>query len=319
MRANQVAAAGRRRLSTALLTATAVGLFSSCSDTTAVTRVPPRHLADISGGNCGASYTLLTDEQDSVMSQYGIPATKDTIAVCETWVGNDYTIQVATVGSSENAVAVPDTVQQAYYSAGTITGFTGSGGAVTDASSSGGSTAFDLVTADDSQVQASYDNPYYGVYDSGGDGSTCVTSINCLSASRSPVSSEATSNAPGNAYGRHGLHRRGVRALVNAMEELPRSRGEPRRFHGTRDGVDVVLSVDSTTELLVGEDYRTPDHRVFHATHLWKQLPGGGSARVRTDVTDEEDVNGHHYVNHSTVWVRGLRINGVDVEHPGTQ
>jgi hypothetical protein len=273
------------------------------------------------------------------MSQYGIPATQDTMAVCETWVGNDYTTQVAIAGSSENQLIVADTVQGLSYSGGTMVSRAADGSQVGAATGVGGSTLFDFMSADASQVQASYDNPYYGVYAPAG-GDTCAPTVLICPAAALSISPSATPSSASSAttgidaltlsraaldaaaspdtskFRKHGLHRAGTRALVDDMTEIAATAQGHRRFRKVRDGEEIILSIDPATELLTGEETHGNGGRILRAKHTWKRV-AGGYYRTRTDVEDEEQIHSRRFVNHSTIQIKGLRINGVEID-PGS-
>lgn len=109
-----------RRLSTqrALVSLGAITLISvglACTDHNMVAPsqpAVPTARADYYNPNCGASYTMITDDYDDVMAQYGVGTTIDTANVCETWIGNDYTLHAAVVGSSDNVNPSTDDIVQ---------------------------------------------------------------------------------------------------------------------------------------------------------------------------------------------------------------
>jgi hypothetical protein len=326
-----------------IIFASAIGV--ACTDASApppaLTPVGPH--GDITMSNCGARYTLITDETDSLLAQYGAGDTHDTIAVCETWVGSDYTTQTSTIGSSSRTHVVQDTVQGETYSGGMLTAQAADGSQIEAPSTVGGSTLFDYMNADAGQVQASYDNPYYGVYAPGGgyqclDPSGCAqaavdrsipsatgftrsadllgmstrlgASTNVPQASRDAIAMATTPDTT--KYRRHGLHRAGTRALVDNMEEITRSPEGYRRFHTVRGTDDVILSIDPKTELLVAEETHSKSGHVFHTKHFWAWTPTG-YMRSHSDIDDEEVIRGTRYVNHASISIQDLAINGVSV------
>jgi hypothetical protein len=322
--------ATRMRIAAVVVLSGALGLFLACTEGPPPA-APLRPFAPgyiTSTASCGASYTLLTNESDSLMSQYGIPATQDTMTVCETWVGNDYTTQVSIAGSSENQLAVRDTVQGVSYSGGTMVTRAADGSQVGAASGVGGSTLFDFMSADAALRQASYDNPYYGVYAPAGGGDCSPTVLVCpksvtpiapsltmeidaLTLSRAALDAAASPDT--SRFRKHGLHRAGTRALVDDMAEISASADGHRRFRKVRNGEEVILSIDPATELLTGEETHGDGGRILRAKHTWKQV-AGGYYRSRTDVEDEEQVHKRRFVNRSTIRIKGLRINGVEID-----
>lgn len=119
-------------------------------------------LGSMAATSCGASFRMISTEEDTLMTPYGIANTVDTVDICETWTGSDYAYQATEVGSSDNIPELPDDIQTSTYENGYVTGYSGSGSPTATASSVG-ATAFDFLYADDATRQASYDYPYYGV------------------------------------------------------------------------------------------------------------------------------------------------------------
>lgn len=149
-------------------------LLASCKDTPSAPIFPSRAAGVAStaaGYNCGAAFRMITSEQDSLMAPYGIGFTSDTVDVCESWTGSDYTYTATGAGSSDNVPGFASEVQSAEYQSGYITGYASDGSAATQPVSAGG-TSFDFLYADDATRQASYDYPYYGV--SSPDPSACI-------------------------------------------------------------------------------------------------------------------------------------------------
>jgi hypothetical protein len=134
-----------------------------------------------------------------------------------------------------------------------------------------------------------------------------------LNASRAALDVAASPDT--SKFRKHGLHRAGTRALVDDMTEISASPEGHRRFHKIRNGDEVIVSIDPATELLTGEETHGNGGRILRAKHSWKQV-AGGYYRTRTDIEDEEQVHNRRFVNHSTIQIKGLRINGVEID-PG--
>jgi hypothetical protein len=283
---------------------------SACSESL---KAPPRpaeppNFAMTTADGCGASYTMITYEEDSLMATYGVPATQDTISVCETWTGSDYTMSSRVLGSSEFDLVVRDTVEQTSYSNGVVSGFDINGGSLNATSAVGNgadgtATLFSFMNADSATVQASYDSPYYGI--ASPDEDVAVQPMPSASAAP-PIGA-----APAADYRRHGLSRRGVRALVNAMDELSRSPTGKRRFRRTgSQGEIITLSVDPVTELVVGEETQLPNGLAFRQTHEWSRTAEGW-VRSGSHIESEENDHDHVYVNRSIITFKDVRVNGV--------
>jgi hypothetical protein len=232
---------------------------------------------------------MIVDQADSVMAQYGIPSVVDTFSVCATWVGTDYTVRAERTGSSEWALSVADSTASVEYGGGVVSGY-GTDGSANATGTSVGETMFDFVGADATLRQASYDDPYYGVY-SGGDGNTCVPTAG----QPCPLSSTRSDGK----YTNHGLSRRGVRALVNNMTELGRGSKGERRFRGMRGRSEWIISLDPETQLFVGEEIREGGS-TSKATHFWKEV-AGGYARDRTEIEDTDEVDGRKVASRAVI------------------
>lgn len=60
-----------------------------CNEAFQVQRQPeaPRRFSLAATSGCGSSYTMVTYQEDSLMTTYGIPPLQDTISVCDSWTG----------------------------------------------------------------------------------------------------------------------------------------------------------------------------------------------------------------------------------------
>jgi hypothetical protein len=232
---------------------------------------------------------MIVDQDDSLMAQYGIPSVVDTFSVCENWLGTDYTVRADRTGSSEWGVAAPDSSVSVEYGSGVVSGYNADGSANADGTSVG-ATSFDFVRASDALRQASYDDPYYGVYASDG-GNMCVPTAG----QSCPLSSTKSDGK----FTNHGLGRRGVRALVDSMPELGRGAKGERRFRGLRGRAEWIVSVDAETQLLVGEETREGG-RTSKTTHYWRRV-AGGYARDRTEIDDTDEVEGKKVASRAVI------------------
>jgi|SRR5689334_18642762 len=290
--------------------------LTACTDSPVVATktafTPPRK--SFAPGSCGASFRVTSYEEDSLAMSYNIPATQDTVDICETWTGSDYTHSVVIVGSSDNYVTSPDTVQIVTYANGVTSGLDAAGNSV-DASQSSGSSLFDFMSADQATVQASYDDPYYGVASGTSAGPLCDDPTYCgsggfsvKSAATTPSFSVVASSGDNGKWKKHGLTRHGVRALVDDMDEIDAAPDGGRRFHKMRGGDEIILTVARATQLLIGEETRFANGAVTKVHHTWRQA-NGGWVKQRTDVDDVEVANGHRYQNHSVFEFSNVQIN----------
>jgi hypothetical protein len=269
--------------------------------------------------SCGASFRVISDETDSLMTPYGIGATSDTVDVCESWTGSDYDYQATGAGSSDNLPGFGDTVQTVTYQGGYVTGYTQSGGSASDPSPVG-STSFDFVKADDPTRQASYDDPYYGV--SSHDPSTCLQApcpttmaVKAQQAalppsgalSPIPLRLSASAGLSDTLFTRHGLSRRGVRALVNDSEEITPSAEGYRRFRTITGNVTLVRSIDRVTQLLMAEESTSPEETMT-VSHKWTKVVGG-YLLDRSDYLSIETIDGKQIRNFGSVQLKNVQVS----------
>jgi hypothetical protein len=268
--------------------------------------------------NCGASFRVIANETDSLLVQYGIENTVDTVDICEAWTGSDYDYQVVGVGSSENVPGVMDTVQTVTYQGGYVTGYTETGANAADPSNVG-PTAFDFMKADNSAVQASYDDPYYGV--SSHDPGVCIhppCAEQSIGVAQAPPAAAASRLVvpgavrldiiPGQdtLFRRHGLTRRGVRALVDASEEIAPSAQGLRRFKQVKGTTTIVRSIHPLTQLIMAEEWTTPDEDM-RMTHQWTRV-AGGYVKDRSKYVSVQQIEGRAVTSTGTIQLTNVHI-----------
>lgn len=296
----------------ALTTALAVG-FAACEEAPSLgTRTVGPKAATVSA-DCGASFTMVISETDSLMARYDWPTAVDTVSVCETWTGSDYDHRLRRVGSSDDSIAAPDSIPEVRYGAGILTGYAADGGVGSDPSTPA-PTAFALMNADSATIQASYDDPYYAVYspDPGGGGAGDCLDMSICGLSRTggaTASTLAMAPADTQRFRQHGIGRRGVRALIDGMEEVERSPAGERRFRGRRGGAQITLTVDPATQLLVGEEALLADGSRSRTRHVWRRV-AGGYVRDRLESDEDELIDGARYHSTATVRFLDVRIGG---------
>lgn len=309
------------------LSLVAIAVMAACSETPSVAPSQPLRPSGTIGSmamvNCGASFRLISTEQDSLMTQYGIPNTVDTVDVCEAWTGSDYSYQATAVGSSDNVPGFVDSVQTVTYQGGSVTGYTESANAAAPASPVG-STAFDMLFADSSTRLASLDYPYYGVSSPGvvsTDPRLCRPLVICLDstprdsilASRSTMAANsalvpsASRNVAPPRFAKHGLLRHGLRALVDDADEIAPSKEGYRRFRAVHGKETIVRSIDPNTQLLVAEESDGPSDTTF-TNHVWAHT-AGGYVRDHSDLETIETVNGKKLRNHTRIVFQKVRIS----------
>lgn len=229
------------------------------------------------------------------MAQYGDPPARDTVSVCQTWTGSDYVTRVDVLGSADWNATATDTVANVQYQSGTVAGYAKDGSPMGTMAS--GPTSFDFMVVDSASRQASIDDPYYALQSSG-DGSTCVPNPN----QACPLSSTQSDGK----FTKHGLTRRGVRALVDNMAEIGRGTRGERRFRKLRGDEDVILSIDDQTQLLVAEETKAAKHS-SKAVHTWVPT-AGGFVHERTDIEDTDTIDGKKVTSRAVITFRDVVI-----------
>lgn len=244
-------------------------------------------------------------EHDSLMTQHGLPTLVDTVDVCESWTGSDYDYQAIGVGSSDNIPGFIDDVQTIVYEGGQVTGYAMTGEASAEPSGVG-STAFDFLLADDATRQASYDDPYYGV--SSPDPNACTTCLQVVQSSRDDDAG-AGSAILGDTlpkFSKHGLSRRGVRALVENAVEIGRSSDGYRQFRTVIGETTIVRGVHPGTQLLMTEELTEPEE-AMRVTHTWSRVPGG-YVRAHSEFSTSERINGKNYVSSARIVFQNVQV-----------
>lgn len=293
------------------LTTLALGALAlaGCRETTSVLPQPNAAVALTQfPGGCGAQYVATITEDDNEVSGLDMPTTTtEESAVCETWTGNDYTYQIHTSSESDADPEIPpDSVRGATFSSGLLTP-TDNLGQATGTSVTIDPTTFDLQTASASEEQASYDDPYYGIY------TGCPPpQIICDPPNALMVDDSASRNAATDPLTRHGVARRGVRALIANGVEISRSALGDRRFRVRQTDADIIYSVDPTTDLLVAQELSAPNVSVV-ARYQWRRTLSG-FVKERTDITQQDVRNGIPIVSRSSVTISNLSIDGYRVQ-----
>jgi len=237
---------------------------------------------------CQATYRMTTyEDDDDLAPKYGWLPQLDTVDVCEAWVGGDYKFAIQTVGTSEALDPIYDMVRDGTYDSGVLT--TAEMGTPVD-DYQAASSLFDFVSADQSQIQASYDDPYYAIRALGGDvpgdgGGGCIDPP-CPEIRFESGASVSAAAAP-DKFTKHKLRRRGVRALVDEyVDEGKHERN--RRFTKKDKHGRHIVEIDSATELLVSEGLEAKELTIV-AKLGWKKQ-GQDYVRDQTivETTDEK-------------------------------
>ena len=245
---------------------------------------------------CGVTFDVITYEQDEEMAaKYQWPPQADTLEICQTWTGSDYRWAVRTIGTSERSSGTYDMARDAAYENGTL--FTAEQGSIVHTQPSQ-SSLFEIVNASAAQIQASYDDPYYGVVaEEPCQIRACGATLRADEASRVMTGSE---------FRRHGVTRRGIRALVEAMEESGVSHDGFRRFVSAgQEGIRTLL-VHPQNELLMGEELVSEAVEV-KARHEWAPA-SFGFVRTRTIVETRTRSPDHRLLRRTVLTVSNVKL-----------
>ena len=248
---------------------------------------------------CGASFRVtMSEERPEMDDTYTWGPQTDTVDICETWVGDDYRWSVRTVGTSEREGGIYDMARDGAYDANVL--YTAEEGSIVQAEPVG-STIFGALNTDESQIQASYDDPCYGVTSGGG----CPGGCEFLMAD--PSGANGGSSQPGDTlFKRHGIARRGVRALVESRDEIGRSPEGYRRFRKADSKGEHFFLVHPTLDLLMGEEFRD-DKIEMSSRNEW--TPGGsGFVRSKTSVETRERFGRRKVQYRATMLISNLKI-----------
>jgi hypothetical protein len=244
----------------------------------------------MTSASCAVNYRTIITTSDPDLASVGIPVQTDTSQVCERWTGSDYQIQETLLGGTMTEGDVPDTNRIIEYTSGAVVGYTANGVATSDPAVVPGGTLGDLVAATPAEKAAAVDDPYDAIIasgsqctdppgvgcnsgGSGGGGEECDQAEDCcppeervcedgglagivaarfaaqLSAGL-PAVDGATRPDDGK-YRKHGLTRRGVRALLESYNRVGSSSEGWHRFRGAALGGEEIVDVDPRTELIV--------------------------------------------------------------------
>ena len=310
-----------RRFSTTSC-ALVVCVVAACSpegqSMSSLARAERRDGVNLIGGGCAVTFGMTVTEEDPELAAEGLPLeVTEEVQVCQTWTGSDYQFQVVTTSNTENATNdVPETIQSAAFTGGQLLAGDASmnlvGQEPIDA------TLFDAVNASPDLRDASFDDPYYGVSGGGGGGSNCPDpqQIQC----EQPEMREGGPVAAPGRFERHGIQRRGVRALLDQAEELTAVVPALRRFLVRRGEGTTEFHVDRNSQLIVREIHNAPGQTVTVA-HEWQEslskrprnskAPWPNFVRRRTNIEARERVGDRDVLSRTTITYRRVVVNGV--------
>jgi hypothetical protein len=262
---------------------------------------------------CGLSYTSTNTFYDADLAAYGIPEVTTTHDNCETWTGNDYRMFVQETSSTVTDPEIANDVTTTWYEYGVTRGYNSQGVEIADATQVAAD-AFALGLATPEEKQASYNDPYYGVYQGGGGcgGNFCEQQQihnRAPSAARTSVAPAANTNPDAHKVGtrEHGFRRPALRALLAASDEIGRNGQGQRRFRRERGEEETIITVDPATELMVGQEVKGP-HGYTRATFRWAKIKrkSGAEGYLRQSMTVEGEDGHGKQTSRSTVVITNI-------------
>ncbi|HEU4994636.1 MAG TPA: hypothetical protein VFT29_07440 [Gemmatimonadaceae bacterium] len=129
--------------------------------------VATRPVASFVAGECVASFRMITFEEDALRAAYDWGLQSDTVDVCESWMGSDYSWKFVTVGTSDRAGGVYDMARDVSYQNGMMN--VTDQGVVVLTQPIEGANLLDAFATDPGLRAAVYDDPYYAIRALGGE------------------------------------------------------------------------------------------------------------------------------------------------------
>lgn len=311
-----------RRFSTTFC-ALVIFAVEACSpegpSTSSLSGTERRDGVNLIGGGCAVTFGMTVTEEDPELAAEGLPLeVTEEVQVCQTWTGTDYRFQVVTTSNTENATnEVPETVQSAAFAGGQL--LAGDAGMNLVSQEQVDATLFDAVNASPTLRDASFDDPYYGVSGGGGGGSNCPDPQQIQCEEQPEMREGGPVAAPGR-FERHGIKRRGVRALLDQAEELPAVVPALRRFLVRRGEGTTEYHLDRNSQLVVREIHIAPGQTLTVA-HDWQEslskrppnskAPWPNFVRRRTNIEALERVGDRDVLSRTTITYRRVVVNGV--------
>jgi len=305
----------------------ALAALAACADDRQLTVAKPASSPAATSSNwapftCGVTFQTTTTLNDAELASYGVPEITEGHRTCETWTGNDYRLYVQETSTSTTDPEVKNDVTTTWYEYGYSKGYDANGVQVDAAQVA--PDAFALGHATPEERQASYNDPYYAVYQ-GTSPEPCPNNPNAIICDTGPtpnrvpgaanrsVSPGGSRNPYAAAVGKneHGVRRRALRALLASSDEIGRSAGGHRRFRSVKGDEETVITVDPATELMVAQEVRGPAGKT-RTRFTWAKARGTnplqGYVRERMDV-DTEDAHGRK-TGHASVTITDISFAG---------
>lgn len=232
--------------------------------------------------------------------------------MCETWTGSDYQMYARDASGAPVSETGPD-LKSVEYQAGQATGYANDGTNVADPTAVGAD-AFAFGQATPEEKQASYDDPYYAVYQeptgSCGEMVACSTLRVTRSVDGRPLPSASQPNPDAARVGRkeHGFKRASLRALLGNKDEIERAPNGNRRFRFVQGDEESVIEVDPKNELMVAQEARSGAMRT--RTRLFWTRRGNRFVRERMEVDATTDPSGATTTTRAVIELSDLRVGG---------
>lgn len=273
----------------------------------------PEHLAAPANVSiqvaCEMTFLVTVTDDDPAFVPLGLPSTwTENTSICETWVGNDYVHYSLGSSTSDDVSFLPEQAVGAKFSSGTVVPTTASGVPI-QSTASVDPTEFDFLDAEQSLRDASFANPYYGVY------AGCQPpEVVCQSmiASGGIVAAFYTDAELVTLQAPSGIQRRGVVELLRGSAELSALRDGMRVFRRTQGSETRIWTVDPVTQLIVREQYTSPDV-ASDVRHSWRRTRFGFVKTASYGETTER--RGDQALrSRTTIQISNMRIRGVPVD-----
>ncbi len=283
--------------------AVAWGCAENTTSPVRLTPPPPETLRPtVASFGCAVIYDAITQTNEAELTPYGVEPATDTARVCEAWTGNDYSVEITQIGSSEPASDYAEDVMTTIYQSGVTSAYDAVGSLI-DTESSVGATSFEFVAATAEEQQASYSEPYYAVI---GDPSP----THCSNPPCADMNVQVGNGKAGDVVtpAASPIARRALRHLIAGKTEIVPSVEGFRRFRRVEtNGDETVISVDPVTELIRRHELKT-NLGTTRADLTWS-LVRGKFVRDRMDVVSDETIGSKRLSSRTTVLLRNVYWN----------
>lgn len=309
----------RKQIFSSLLVLAMTGL-GACAEEPSVSRLlDATAFRSYTPEQCGALFTVSVTEDDPDVAEFDMPSSvTETEEVCETWTGGDYAFSSTTLSATDADPNAPELVVRADYSNDQLTPM-GADGSRLQSPETVDPSFFDLLNASQDLRDASFDDPYYGVYGSGGGGGgeECPPSDPYCNNMTSLVPDDSVMGGRAGArYTRHSIARKGVRALLENAAEVESGNPHSRRFRRQFGDGFITYTLDRKTQLVLEEEVKNDSVRIL-SRNSWEKH-GAGYVRALRIVEETSSGAGRSRTLRTTIRLSNLHMNGVRVQAPTT-